>query len=180
MTTVTARPVPPLAPTVRQLPPVPPAPHGGEGYRLGLPNTVNAPKVARDFVTSVLGVGRHVPLVDDARLCVTEIVTNVHRHTRTPLIRVHMTVGAAQVTVSVADDDPWALPLPGRPGPGAGPGLGSGEDEEREDGQGLFLVARLSLAWGVTIHGGYSPTHKAIWFTLATDDAAHADHAVET
>ncbi|MFJ2174085.1 ATP-binding protein [Streptomyces sp. NPDC087851] len=94
------------------------------------------------------------------------------RRTRTPLIRVHMTVDVAQVTVSVTDDDPWALPLPGRPGPGA--------EGEREDGQGLFLVARLSLAWGATIHGGCSPTHKAIWFTLATDGAAHADHAVDT
>ncbi|MFJ7996786.1 ATP-binding protein [Streptomyces sp. NPDC096310] len=171
--TTTTPPVPASAPVAQPLPPVP---HEGANYRLGLPNTANAPRIARDFVTSVLGVSRQVPLVDDARLCVTEIVTNVHRHTRTPLIRVHMTVDAAQVTVSVTDDDPWALPLPGRPGPSAGPGV----EGEREDGQGMFLVAHLALAWGATIHGGCSPLHKAIWFTLATADVADVAEAVDT
>ncbi|NEE44787.1 ATP-binding protein, partial [Streptomyces sp. SID8455] len=59
-------------------------PLGGESYRLTLPNTANTPKLARDFLTSLLRVSRHPGLVDDARLCVTELVTNAHRHTRTP------------------------------------------------------------------------------------------------
>ncbi|WP_326704505.1 ATP-binding protein [Streptomyces cyaneofuscatus] len=72
--------------------PVQPNPLGGESYRLTLPNTAAAPRIARDFLTSLLGVSRHPGLVDDARLCVTELVTNAHCHTRTPLIGVHVAV----------------------------------------------------------------------------------------
>jgi anti-sigma regulatory factor (Ser/Thr protein kinase) len=141
------------------VPPMPPLPQGGETYRISLPNTVSAPKVARDFVTSLLGVSRHHDLVDDARLCVTEVVTNVHRHTGTPVIRVVATVNSKQVTVSVADDKPWSLPLPGEPCAG----------REREGGQGLLLVAAIAFAWGATIYGGCLPGHKTVWFTLAGD-----------
>ncbi|CAM5427912.1 hypothetical protein SMICM304S_07138 [Streptomyces microflavus] len=81
--------------------PVQPNPLGGESYRLTLPNTANAPKLARDFLTSLLRVSRHPGLVDDARLCVTELVTNAHCHTRTPLIRVHVAVNRKRVTVAV-------------------------------------------------------------------------------
>ncbi|MFI6699843.1 ATP-binding protein [Streptomyces sp. NPDC050509] len=133
---------------------VEPAPH----------QVVVAPKIARDFVTSLLGVSRHLRLVDDARLCVTEIVTNAHRHSGTRLIRVHVTVNRKRVTVCVADENPWALPVPGAPAPAV--------DVEREKGQGLLLVARLAVAWGATIYGGCSPTHKAVWFTPAGSETA--------
>ncbi|MFJ8001355.1 ATP-binding protein [Streptomyces sp. NPDC096310] len=145
-------------------PPVPPQPQGGETYRLLLPNTAGAPKIARDFVASLLVVSRHLPLVDDARLCVTEIVTNAHRHSGTRLIRVHATVNRKRVTVFVADDNPWILPVPGVPAPAAG--------LEREQGQGLLLVARLALAWGATVYGGCSPSRKAVWFTPARSETA--------
>ncbi|MFD7285325.1 ATP-binding protein [Streptomyces sp. NPDC059863] len=142
--------------------PVPPPPQGAETYRLALPNTATAPRIARDFVTSLLGLGRHRNLVDDARLCVTEVVTNAHRHTRTPLIRVRVTVNRKQVTVSVADDKPWALPTPSaRTVPAAGAA------GEQDSGRGLVLVESLALAWGSTIYGGCSPSHKTVWFTLA-------------
>ncbi|MEV7087589.1 ATP-binding protein [Streptomyces sp. NPDC093085] len=163
--------------TTLPLPPAPPQPHGGESYRLLLPNTAGAPKIARDFVASLLAVSRHLPLVDDARLCVTEIVTNVHRHTGTDLIRVQATVSRELITVFVSDDNPWALPVPGVPGasgaPGAGSGAGSGH--EPEAGQGLLLVTRLAVAWGATLYGGCAPTHKAVWFTLARSADADAD-----
>ncbi|MFJ2115761.1 ATP-binding protein [Streptomyces sp. NPDC087850] len=143
-------------------PSVPPPPRGGDTYGLSLPNTPAAPKVARDFVTSLLGLKeRHAVLLDEARLCTTEVVTNAHRHTRTPLIRMAVTVDREQVTVSVADDNPWVLPVPGVPGGGGGVG------EELESGQGLFLVATLARAWGATVCGGCSPGHKNVWFTLA-------------
>ncbi|MFF2526582.1 ATP-binding protein [Streptomyces liangshanensis] len=132
-------------------------PQGGETYRLAVPNTASAPKIARDFVASLLLVSRHQDLVSDAQLCVTEVVTNAHRHTRTPLIRVAVTINRKQVTVFVADDKPWALPVPQRSRPG----------HERDSGQGLLLVETLAYAWGATIYGGCSPTTKAVWFTLA-------------
>ncbi|MFE2940236.1 ATP-binding protein [Streptomyces sp. NPDC059255] len=152
--------------TALPVPSVPPLPQGGETYRLLLPNTASAPKIARDFVASLLAVSRHLRLVDDARLCVTEIVTNAHRHSGTRLIRVQVTVSRKRVTVFVADENPWVLPVPGAPAPAM--------DVEREKGQGLLLVARLAAAWGATIYGGCSPSHKAVWFTLAGREAAGA------
>ncbi|MFE2845157.1 ATP-binding protein [Streptomyces scopuliridis] len=152
--------------------PVPPPPQGGENYRLALPNTASAAKVARDFVTSLLGVNRHRDLVDDARLCVTEVVTNAHRHTHTPLIRVHVTVNRKQATVSVADDRPWAFPTPTEP-------AALCMERAQEGGRGLMLVDSLARAWGFTIYGGRSPRLKAVWFTLAEAEAeaeARADN----
>ncbi|MFJ2112970.1 ATP-binding protein [Streptomyces sp. NPDC087850] len=162
MTTVTAT-----------APPPPPPPQGGETYRLALPNTPVAAKIARDFVSSLLGTSSHrtrPELVDDARLCTTEVVTNAHRHTRTPLIRVHVTVGHRDVTVSVTDDRPWALPMPA---PTATEDTEDGEDaEDAEGGRGISLVASLAVAWGATIYGGEDSCRKAIWFTLRNVDTA--------
>ncbi|MER8000662.1 ATP-binding protein [Streptomyces sp. NPDC095613] len=146
MTTVPAPPFPPAPP-----------PHSGETYRLTLPNTASAPKVARDFVGSLLVISRHGPLADDARLCVSEVVTNAHRHTRSPQIRVEVTVHRERITVAVRDDRPWALPVAAAPGP----------DTEREGGRGVSLVESLATAWGTTVQGGRSPGGKAVWFTLA-------------
>ncbi|WP_257132527.1 MULTISPECIES: hypothetical protein [unclassified Streptomyces] len=44
----------------------------------------SARNLARHFVTSLLKVSRHLGLVDDARICVTELVTTAHRHTTDP------------------------------------------------------------------------------------------------
>ncbi|MFF2409308.1 ATP-binding protein [Streptomyces sp. NPDC058092] len=141
--------------------PLPPNPLGGETYRLTLPNTASAARIARDFVTSLLNVSRHIGLIDDARLCVTEVVTNAHRHTCTHLIGVHVTVNRKRVTVAVADDDPTAPAvlgvLPAAP--------------EGEHGRGLVLVDSLALAWGANVFGGLSPHRKIVWFTLGGPDS---------
>ncbi|MEI5033951.1 ATP-binding protein [Streptomyces sp. S1A(2023)] len=140
--------------------PVQPNPIGGEFYRLTLPNTASAPRLARDFVTSLLQVSRHLGLVDDARICVTELVTNAHRHTGTPLIRVHATVNRKRVTVTVTDE---GSPLTGTLGaPGAG--------LEAEGGRGLVLVESLALAWGTRCGDRRHPGRKAVWFTLGRPD----------
>ncbi|MFC8824799.1 ATP-binding protein [Streptomyces sp. NPDC057137] len=141
------------------MPPVSPTPqhHGGESYRLVVPNTAHAPRLARDFISTLLHVSGYTALVDDARLCVTELVTNAHRHTRTRQIRVEAVVNRKQATVYVCDSNPWALPVPG--------GVSTGVVQE--DGQGLRLVESLARAWGLTIYGGCTPAYKAVWFTLA-------------
>ncbi|MFD5896837.1 ATP-binding protein [Streptomyces sp. NPDC060366] len=147
------------------MPPVSPTPtphHGGESYRLTVPSTDHAPRLAREFVASLLDVSGYAPLVDDARLCVSELVTNAHRHTRTHRIRVEAVVNWKQATVYVCDSNPWALPAPGEVGLGA----------VQEGGQGLRLVENLARAWGLTIYGGCSPAYKAVWFTLARRGAA--------
>ncbi|MFD3486524.1 ATP-binding protein [Streptomyces sp. NPDC058665] len=132
-------------------------PQGGETYRLAVPNTANAPKIARDFLDSLLRVSQHSSLTDDARLCVTELVTNAHRHTQTPLIGVAAAVNRKQVTVYVTDNKPWSLPVP----------RSSPTEHELGCGQGVFLLDRFAETWGSTIYGGLSPSHKAVWFTLA-------------
>ncbi|WP_405561830.1 ATP-binding protein [Streptomyces sp. NBC_01180] len=138
--------------------PAPPRrPQGGEFYRIALPSTANAPRIARDFVTSLLTVSRHRDLADDARLCVAEVVSNAHRHTRTPRIQLCATVNRKQVTVSVADNAPWFLPVLTTPPAG----------DQLECGRGLLLGDRLALAWGWTLLGGCTPDRKAVWFTLA-------------
>ncbi|MFE2294300.1 ATP-binding protein [Streptomyces sp. NPDC059452] len=139
--------------------PVPPNHLGGESYRLTLPNTANAPRIARDFLSSLLGVSRHPGLVDDARLCVTELVTNAHCHTRTPLIRVHVAVNRKRVTVAVTDDGGPVHTAFGTLGaPTAGP--------EEEHGRGLALVESLALAWGTGSGGPQYPGRTVVWFTL--------------
>ncbi|MGW1429349.1 ATP-binding protein [Streptomyces sp. NPDC002431] len=143
--------------------PSPPGPPGSEIYRLTLPNTSGAAKVSRDFVASLLGVSRCgglAGLVDDARLCVTEVVANAHRHTATALIQVHVAVGDERVTVAVADDDHWALPrCPEQRGGSCQP----------EGGRGLLLVERVAAAWGTRVLGEGVPYRKAVWFTLGGD-----------
>ncbi|MFH9477554.1 ATP-binding protein [Streptomyces anulatus] len=133
-----------------------PNPLGGEIYRLTLPNTASAPRLARDFVTSLLEVSRHLGLVDDARICVTELVTNAHRHTGTPLIRVHAAVNRKRITVTVTDDDSPLIDALGAPEAGL----------EAEGGRGLVLVESLALAWGTRAGGPRRPGRKAVWFTL--------------
>ncbi|MFI6083951.1 ATP-binding protein [Streptomyces sp. NPDC051217] len=137
--------------------PMPTPLQGGEIYRLAVPNTAAAPKIARDFLDSVLRVSRHGSLMDDARLCVTELVTNAHRHTQTPLIRVTVAVNRKRITVYVTDDTPWSLPAPNL----------NPTEHELGCGQGVFLLDRVAETWGSTIYGGLTPSHKAVWFTLA-------------
>ncbi|MFE9461847.1 ATP-binding protein [Streptomyces californicus] len=136
--------------------PVPPNPIGGELYRLTLPNTAGAARLARDFVASLLDLSRHTGLVDDARICVTELVTNAHRHTRTSLIHVDATVNRRRVTITVTDEG----------GPLAGPLSVLRAGPEQEHGRGLALVQNLALAWGTENGGPQQPERKAVWFTL--------------
>ncbi|WP_335935368.1 ATP-binding protein [Streptomyces sp. PTD5-9] len=136
--------------------PLPPGPLDGDFYRLALPSTACAAKLARDFLASLLDLSSHRNLVDDARLCVTEVVTNAHRHTRTSVIGVQTVVRRSRVTVAVTDDAHWALPKP----------TDFHFAPERVGGQGLLLVERLTLAWGATVLGGGVTCRKAVWFTL--------------
>ncbi|WP_329386710.1 ATP-binding protein [Streptomyces sp. NBC_01716] len=145
------------------MPPVTPTPtphHGGESYRLVVPNTAHAPRLAREFVSALLDVSGYATLVDDARICVSELVTNAHRHTRTRQIRVEAVVSRKRATVYVCDSNPWALPVPGE------------AQDVSEHGQGLRLVESIARGWGLTIYGGCSPSYKAVWFSLARHGVA--------
>ncbi|MFF9568366.1 ATP-binding protein [Streptomyces sp. NPDC014685] len=141
--------------------PAPHLPQRGERYRLVVPNGSTAPKVVRDFVATVLRIGGHPGLVDDARLCVSEVVSNVYCHADSPQVRVEVTVNHRQVTVYVTDGEPGRLPAP-PPSPAPAPGAGVGEG-----GRGLLLVDGLAARWGTTAYGTRAPHSKTVWFTLA-------------
>ncbi|MFH8471172.1 ATP-binding protein [Streptomyces sp. NPDC018000] len=137
--------------------PAPCLPQRGERYRLVAPNTPTAPRLVRDFIGTLLYVTEHPALADDARLCVSEIVTNAHCHTRSPLIRVDVTVNRRQVTVYVTDDDSGSPPGP----------RNAVHPDKGEHGRGLVLVDAVGARWGSTISGGpHGPDAKSVWFTL--------------
>ncbi|MET8828972.1 ATP-binding protein [Streptomyces sp. NPDC004610] len=125
-------------------------------YRLTTANVLTAPGVLRDLVASLLRSTGHAALAESARLCTSEVVTNVYQHTRTPLIHMEVTVSDASVTVAVRDDLPGVLPL--HP---------VGGDAER--GRGLLLVDACADRWGTTtVHGGLTPASKTVFFRMET------------
>ncbi|MEC4018233.1 ATP-binding protein [Streptomyces sp. H27-D2] len=135
-------------------PATPGAPLPSASYRFIAPNLPNTPRVARDWlVTLVRGTG-HPQFAEAARLCMSEVATNAHLHTRTPVITIEVTVNARHVMVYVRDGSPNPLPDPSEC-------CSSGEH-----GRGLFLVDQYADAWGETFYGGCEPTEKAVWFKL--------------
>lgn len=121
-------------------------------YRLTAPNTACAPRVARDMLTGVLRATGHASLVGDARVCISDLVTNVVQHTAVPHVHVDVTVDADGVVVGVGDDDPGGNPRVRVPGP------------EEEGGRGLLLVQGLSHDSGVAWADG--DRAKRVWFEL--------------
>lgn len=121
-------------------------------YRLTAPNTPSAPRVARDMLTGVLRATGHTSLVDDARVCVSDLVTNVVQHTAVPDVHVDVTVDADRIVVGVGDDDPCGSPRVREPHP------------DEEGGRGLLLVQRLSHGAGVAWADG--DRAKRVWFEL--------------
>ncbi|WP_411129926.1 ATP-binding protein [Streptomyces sp. x-19] len=121
-----------------------------------MPNSDHAPKIMRDLVTTLLLATGHPNLVDDARICVSEVVTNVRIHTVTRLVYLDVTLRPGRVSVAVWDDE-WEK----RPATAV---HDFHSDEER--GRGLLLVQCLSADWGVTWPADGDPSHKRIWFAL--------------
>ncbi|MEU3370930.1 ATP-binding protein [Streptomyces sp. NPDC006660] len=124
-------------------------------HRLTTANRATAAAELRAVVAALVRVAGHAPLVDSARLCTSELVTNVHRHTGAGLVHVEVVLGEDEVTVRVHDDQP--RPLPGPPGAGSA---------FRECGRGLAHVEELTDAWGATYYGGPRPTSEAVWFRM--------------
>ncbi|MFE1149859.1 ATP-binding protein [Streptomyces albidoflavus] len=145
-------------------PPAPPLDHSA--VRFSLPSTATAPRLMRSLVSALLVTVGRPRLVDAARLCVSELTTNVHGHTDTPVIHLDVTVRPGRVTVAVWDDSGDIRPSPL---PDAREGQGPGEH-----GRGLLLVHELAAAWGVTWPVPLQRGRKAVWFALDEPQ----DHAV--
>lgn len=130
-------------------------------YSLFAPADATAPKVCRDFVRAVLLTLDRKHLVLPATLCTSELVTNVHLHTKgTTMLRVQLT--PARLRVSVYDE---SHDVPVTPAAGVAACWG----------RGLALVAGVAETWGVTTDraGRYA---KGVWFELgeaAADGPLH-------
>ncbi|MFE2291097.1 ATP-binding protein [Streptomyces sp. NPDC059452] len=145
--------------------PFPRIPEPCEGYQLAMPNSPAAAKIVRDFVGTLLRTGAHPGLADDARLCVSELVSNVYCHTRSELVRVEVMVDRDQVAVHVTDDGLGPLPKPAaRP--------------EGEGGRGFLVVDGLATSWGSSTRQENTRRTRTVWFVLTEpgrDTVAEAD-----
>ena len=101
--------------------------------------------------------GDHDPLVDDAVLLTSELVTNAVLHAGTPVQVTCRLIGSepdGAVEIAVLDRQPSRL-SPDLPPTAA-------EASERTNGRGLQLPFQLASVWGVT----YARTAKAVWFRI--------------
>ncbi|MFJ2115975.1 MULTISPECIES: ATP-binding protein [unclassified Streptomyces] len=97
------------------------------------------------------------PLIDQAELGVTELLTNVHRHAQPDKrCTVDIELLLERLTVSVSDHDPRVPAV---------------NDASLFDttGRGLALIAAVSESWGIRPRGD---TGKSIWFTLPAPPVA--------
>ncbi|MFE0174680.1 ATP-binding protein [Streptomyces sp. NPDC059002] len=122
-------------------------------YTLFAPGDATAPKVCRDFVRTVLRTLDREPLVMPATLCTSELVTNVHLHTKgSAMLRLRLTPVRLRLTVFDENPDP---PVVTHPAVGAVACWG----------RGLALVQDMADTWGVADEraGRYA---KGVWFEL--------------
>ncbi len=101
--------------------------------------------------------GEQDPLVDDAVLLTSELVTNAVLHAGTPVqvtCRLLGDVSDGAVEIAVLDRRPAQL-RPDQP-------QTADDAAERTSGRGLQLPSELASAWGVT----YARAAKAVWFRL--------------
>ena len=125
------------------------------GDGIELPAAVTSPATARQWATDCLEAWGEADLVDTVTLLVTELVTNVLLHARTPCeLRI---VKGERLRVEVAD------------GSGRVPEQRRLDGEITGSGNGLLLLSALSDDHGVVI----DPTGKRVWFEI---DWPHPPH----
>ncbi|MEW2032480.1 ATP-binding protein [Streptomyces roseifaciens] len=129
-----------------------------DAYYLCAPASPTTARVAREFVSAVLQATTHTSLVENALVCVSDLVTNVVQHTRVHSLSVEVTVSKERVVISVLDGD--AARRPRRRTTRAG----------QEDGRGLRLVRSLSVDSGVTlVWDELNVIGKCVWFEPRAD-----------
>lgn len=118
------------------------------GDGIELPPTPTSPAAARQWATDRLESWGEADLVDTVTLLVTELVTNVLLHARTPCeLRI---VKGDRLRVEVAD------------GSARVPEQRRLDDEVTGSGNGLLLLSALSDEHGVVI----DPSGKRVWFEI--------------
>lgn len=123
-----------------------------------IPDSVPA---AREFASRVTLELDAKCVLDDVRLCVSELVTNAVTHAKTSLIRVTVHRAGDRVRVEVADDD------------AATPVLHTHVPEDDEHGRGNFIVACVAAAWGTLP----LPVGKLVWAEFAVTIGNTTNHS---
>lgn len=118
---------------------------------------------ARHFVTEML-IGADAGMIDDARLLVSELVTNAVLHARSEVeVRIWARSNRVHVRVTDAAHDRRPVPRP--------------TDPDATTGRGLQLVECLASSYGVDVDGDW----KSVWFEIWTGaPASEADSAAWT
>jgi anti-sigma regulatory factor (Ser/Thr protein kinase) len=119
-----------------------------ETVTMQLEHTVGAPRQARRFVVSTLDEWGLTHLADDVALLVSELVTNVVRHTEAGAM-MRLTRAPLHLRCSVIDDG-GNLPHRRHPSP------------TDQSGRGLLLVETIASSWGSTATAG----HTEVWFEV--------------
>ncbi|MFZ3551735.1 ATP-binding protein [Streptomyces sp. 4.24] len=127
------------------------APIGPQRYSDGYSARDTAPSRARRDVTLYLHTWGLDHLVNDARLIVSELVTNALRHTHTGRVGVSVTRHSDRVRIVVTDTS-RTTPAP------------AVVDPDAEAGRGLQLIDELATGWG----SERLPTGKRVWAELTT------------
>ncbi|UIX35624.1 MEKHLA domain-containing protein [Streptomyces sp. GQFP] len=116
--------------------------------RTELPATASSVPAGRTFVSETLAAWDCLQQTGDARLLVSEILTNAVQHAQGPLV-LHLRRTVTELAVEISDLSPH-LPQPRL----------AAHDEE--SGRGLILVETLAAGWGVRP----DERGKTTWFTL--------------
>jgi anti-sigma regulatory factor (Ser/Thr protein kinase) len=128
----------------------PEADRRGEFLRVELAGDAEAASRARREL-SRLRSDLDPPLLESARLLITELVTNSVRHAKASTIGVAVAVTATEMCVEVSN-------------PGGGFEARPSGPEDSDTSWGLFLVDRLSDDWGVSQDHGSD--YQRVWFQL--------------
>lgn len=136
----------------------------GTRYVIVLPPDLEAAAVARTFV-SAHAHQLSPACLDDALLCVSELVSNAVLHGR-PDITLQIRIDPPGIGMSVAVTDTGAdLPVTGDGRP----------DATNPHGRGLMIVAAVARTWGVDTRGGghhpaYAEAGHALSAAVTADD----------
>ena len=124
-------------------------PHCGERFRLSLRADPREFAVVRREVRAQLRLWGRDRLTYNAAMCVTELLSNVHKHVASPECELTLLAVEDGVRAAVRDSDP-ALPVVSEP------------DFYAESGRGLFLLTQTVDDWGARP----VPDGKEVWFVL--------------
>ncbi len=120
--------------------------------RLALRAEPHTLAVVRRVVRSQLREWDCQELTLPAAMCVTELLSNVHKHVRSPDCVLTLRKITGGIRISVIDTDP-RMPVLREP------------DHLSESGRGLFLMSETVREWGAVPTGD----GKEVWFTLCTE-----------